>query len=109
MGGWTRALLFPRWRPVAGLGGLRTAWRSLAPVHWILVVGWLRWGWLWPGLAQGFLDTPGAGCSETLVDGEGLLEVDGGFAGKAVLEVGVADSFQGSCFLQGCADLAGDG
>ena len=69
----------------------------------------LRWGEREPVPAQGFLDALGAGASDALVDRECLPQVGGGFAGVAVLEVAVADSFQGACFLQGCADLAGDG
>jgi hypothetical protein len=51
----------------------------------------------------------GAGAADALVDRQGLLEVSGGLAGVGVVEEAVADSFQGPCLLQGCADLAGDG
>ena len=60
-------------------------------------------------ILEGFLDAPRGGGAETLVDGECLLQVRGGLAGVACLEVGVADAFQGACFLWGCADAAGDG
>jgi hypothetical protein len=58
-------------------------------------------------LEEGFLDAPGGGSSGALVDGEGLPQAGGGFAGVAVVQVAVADSFQGACFLQGCAAIAG--
>jgi hypothetical protein len=61
-----------------------------------------------PELDEGFLDAAGAGGCEALVDGKGLLQAGGGFAGVAVAEVAVADSFQGACFFLGGADLAGD-
>ena len=44
-----------------------------------------------------------------LVDRECLPQVRGGLAGVAVLQVGLAESFQGACFLQGRAEVAGDG
>jgi len=40
--------------------------------------------------------------------GRGLLEAGGAFAGVAVVQVGLSDSFQGACFLWGRADVAGD-
>ena len=52
-------------------------------------------------LPEGFLNAPGAWGSDALVDRERLPQVGGAFAGVAVLEVAVADSFQGACFLQG--------
>ena len=55
------------------------------------------------------LDALGAGGSDALVNGERLLQVGGAFTGVAVLEVAVPDSFQRACFLQGGADLTGDG
>jgi len=58
---------------------------------------------------EGLLDAPDAGGSDALVDGECLLQVGGSLAGMAVLEVATAESFQGTCFFQGRADLAGDG
>jgi hypothetical protein len=61
-------------------------------------------------LLEGFLDAPGAGVgSDALVDGECLLQVHRGLAGVAVVEVAVADAFQGACFVQRSADAAGDG
>jgi hypothetical protein len=41
---------------------------------------------------------PSAWDAETLVDRERLLQVAGGLAGFAVLEVAAADSFQGAHF-----------
>lgn len=58
---------------------------------------------------EGLLDALSAGGPDALVDGECLLQVGGSLAGMAVLEVAAAQFFQGSCFLQGRADLAGDG
>jgi len=66
-------------------------------------------GWLGSILAQGFLDALGAGGSEALVDGQSQPEVRGGFGRVAILQVAAADSLQGTRFLQGGADLAGDG
>jgi hypothetical protein len=43
------------------------------------------------------------------VDAEGLPQVGSGLAGIAVLEVGPAESFQGSCLLEGHADVPRDG
>jgi hypothetical protein len=60
-------------------------------------------------LAQGFLDAPGAGSADALVDRECLAQVRGSFTGVAVLEVGLADSFQGAGFLERHAEVAGDG
>ena len=63
-----------------------------------------------PVLLEGFLDVPGGGMgSDALVDGECLLQVHCGLAGVAVVEVAVADAFQGARFLQRRADVAGDG
>jgi hypothetical protein len=59
--------------------------------------------------AEVFLDTPGAGGSEALVDRERLVQVRGGFAGVAVVEVGVADSFQGAGLQDGHPDVTGEG
>jgi hypothetical protein len=50
-------------------------------------------------LAQGFLDALSAGAFDALVDRECAQERRGGLAGVAVLEMAVADSFQGACFL----------
>ena len=62
-----------------------------------------------PELGEGFLDAGGVGGADVLVDGKCLLKAGGGFAGVAVAEVAVADAFQGACFLQGGAEVAGDG
>ena len=58
---------------------------------------------------DGFLDSPCGGGADALVDGECLLQVRGGLAGVAVLQVGLAESFQSACLLQGRAKVAGDG
>ena len=58
---------------------------------------------------EGFLHAPGGGGANALVDRECLPQRLGGLAGVAVLQVGFAESFQGSCFLQGRAELAGNG
>ena len=60
-------------------------------------------------LEEGFLDAPGGGGCDALVDGQGLPQEGGGFGAVAVVEVAVAGSFQGACFLRGGAELAGDG
>jgi len=57
---------------------------------------------------EGFLDAPGIWSTDALVDRERLPEVWDAFAGVAVLEVAVADSFQGARFLGGHGDVAGD-
>jgi hypothetical protein len=38
-----------------------------------------------------------------------LLQQRGGLAEVAVLQVGLAESFQGACFFEGRAEVAGDG
>ncbi len=58
---------------------------------------------------EGLLDSPGGGGANALVDRECLQQVRGGLAGVAVLQVALAESFQGACFLQGRAEVAGDG
>ena len=58
---------------------------------------------------SGFLDAPGRRGADVMVDRECLLQVRGGLAGVDVLQVAVAESFQGACFLWGRADVAGDG
>ena len=59
-----------------------------------------------PELGEGFLDAPGGGGADALVDGQGLLQAGGGLAGVAVAEVAVPDAFQGPCFLGGGAEEA---
>src|SRR5580658_2829675 len=59
-------------------------------------------------LAQGVLDALGGWGADALVDGECMPQVGGSLARVAVMEVAVADSVQGSCFLQGRADLTGE-
>jgi len=56
-------------------------------------------------LAQGFLDVLGAGSFDGLVDRECLAQMRAAFTAVAVLEVAVADSFQGASFLEGCPQL----
>jgi hypothetical protein len=58
---------------------------------------------------KGLLDAPGGGGSDALVDRKRVLQVRGGLAGVAVVQVAVAESFQGTCFFQGRAEVAGDG
>jgi len=72
---------------------------------------WLRpWGGgCQPVVLEGLLDAPGRRGADALVDRECLLQRRGGLAGVALLEVAVADSFQGACFLGCRADVAGDG
>jgi len=60
-------------------------------------------------LAQGFLDPPGVRGANALADRQGLLPVRDSGAGVAVPEPAVAEAFQGACFLQRRADVAGDG
>ena len=75
-------------------------------------------GILWPRLGRGghqlvvldgFLDSLRGGSADALVDGECLPQLRGGFAGVAVVQVGLAESFLGACFLRCCANVAGDG
>ena len=60
-------------------------------------------------LVEGFLDAPRGGGSGALVDRECLPQVLSGFGEIAVVEVAVADSFEGAGLLCGGADVAGDG
>jgi hypothetical protein len=62
-----------------------------------------------PELEEGFLDPEGGGGCDALVDGQGLLQAGGAFAGVAAAEVAVADAFQSACFLRRGAEFAGDG
>src|SRR5262249_41967521 len=62
-----------------------------------------------PVVLESLLDAPGGGGADALVDRLCLLQGRGGLAGVALLEVAVADSFQGACFLGRRADVAGDG
>ena len=74
--------------------------------------GLLLWGRghvVLPELEEGFLDAAGGGGCDALVDGKGLSQVRGAFAGVAVVEVAAADAFQRPRFLRQNADLAGDG
>src|SRR5580693_5328396 len=59
--------------------------------------------------AESFLHALGAGGADALVDRECLPQRCDGLAGVAFLQVAVADSRQGACFLWGRADVAGDG
>jgi hypothetical protein len=58
---------------------------------------------------ESFLDAPGGGGADALVDRQCLPEVCRSLAGVAVLPVAVAESFQGAGFLWGRAEVAGDG
>ena len=82
---------------------------------WLMgfVVGGRRLGF-WVGgcqfvVSDGFLDSPCGGGTDALVDRECLPQVRGGLAGVSVLQVGLAEPFQGACSLQGRAKVAGDG
>ena len=57
---------------------------------------------------EGFLDPPRGGGADALVDRVCLVQQPQAFVVAAVLEVGLAESFQGPCFLQGRADVTGD-
>src|SRR5262249_21196554 len=103
-----------RVRPAANIGRPKlAAWACsgfcLSAAAEFLIVGGFGVGWLEPVLPQGFLDARGAGGADALVDRECLLQVGGALAGVAFLKVALADSFQGECFFQGHADVAGDG
>jgi hypothetical protein len=63
----------------------------------------------WPELEEDFLDAPGGRGCNALVDGQGLLQAGGAFAGVAVAEVAAADAFQSACFLRRGAEFADDG
>jgi hypothetical protein len=60
-------------------------------------------------LEEGFLDAPGGGGSDALVDRQCLLEAGGSVADVLVLQVAAAGAFQGPCFLREGAEVAGDG
>jgi len=60
-------------------------------------------------MIEGFLNTLGGGGADALVDRQCLPQVRGGLGGVAVVDVGVADSFEGASFLGRDADVAGDG
>jgi hypothetical protein len=57
-------------------------------------------------VVEGVLDAPRGGGADALVDRQCPLQVRGGLAGVAGQQVGVAESFQGACFLRGRAELA---
>ncbi len=54
-------------------------------------------------------DALGIGGCDALVDRQCLVQAGETFAGVTVPDLAVADAFQGACFLQGRADLTGDG
>jgi hypothetical protein len=58
---------------------------------------------------EGFLDAPGGGGAHVLVDRQCLPQVRGSLFGVAVLQVALAESSQGACFLGGRTEVAGDG
>jgi hypothetical protein len=55
------------------------------------------------------LDSPRSWGADALVDRQCLPQVHGGLAGAGILQVALAESFQGACLLQGRAEVAGDG
>src|SRR6516165_3516606 len=58
---------------------------------------------------EGLLDVLGVRDADALVDGKRLPQVRSGLALVAVVEVAVADTFQGARFLERRADVAGNG
>jgi len=58
---------------------------------------------------DGLLDALRGGGADALVDRQCLLQVRVGLAGVTILQVALAESFQGACFLGGRADVAGNG
>ena len=59
-------------------------------------------------VAEGFLDLPGTGRSDALIDRQCLPQVRGGLTAVAVVEVTAADALQG-LFLERHAAITGDG
>src|SRR5262249_28302710 len=59
-------------------------------------------------VVEGFLDAPGVGGSDALVDRERLPQLDGALAGGAVPDGAGADAFQGACLFVKVAKIAGD-
>jgi hypothetical protein len=57
-------------------------------------------------VVEGVLDAPRGGGADALVDRQRLPQVRGGLAGVGVVQVGLAEPFQGACFLRGRAELA---
>ena len=51
-------------------------------------------------VAEGFLDLPGTGRSDALIDRQCLPQVRGGLTAVAVVEVTAADALQGACLLE---------
>jgi hypothetical protein len=82
--------------------------RLVAFAAWSL---WLefRGGRCQPVILEGFLDSPCGGGADAPVDRVCLVQQFHAFVVAAILEVCPAESFQGPCFFQGCADIAGDG
>ncbi len=60
-------------------------------------------------VVEELLDAPAAGGSNALIDCDCLLQVRGGLAGVAVVEMAAADSFQSAGFLEGYTNVTGDG
>jgi hypothetical protein len=89
--------------PLQSCDWSRSGLQPVQGAYWQLSLSWggLRSGWLEPILAQGFLDVLGAGSFDGLVDRECLAQMRAAFTAVAVLEVAVADSFQGASFLEG--------
>src|SRR5215475_14511867 len=72
------------------------------------------WLGLWGGGCQlvvldGLLNAPRGGGADPPVDRECLLQVRVSLAGVAVVQVALAESFQGACFLGGYVEVTGDG
>src|SRR5262245_35584279 len=72
-------------------------------------------GIYWPRLGRGgyqlvvldgFLDSLCGGSADALVVDGCWRQLRGGLAGVAVVQVGLAESFQSACFLWGCANVA---
>jgi len=59
--------------------------------------------------AESFPDALGARSTDALVDREGLTQAVQALVVVAVLDVGPAESFEGTCFLWEGVDVAGDG
>jgi hypothetical protein len=60
-------------------------------------------------VVEGLLDALRGGGADALVDRQCLRQVRGGLARVGVVQVGLAESFQGACFLRGRANVTGDG
>ena len=68
-------------------------------------LGVLRRAWV----GEGFPDALGSRGAYALVDRESLTQTVEALVVVAVLDVGPAESFEGTCFLRGRSDVSGDG